>query len=120
MKTKAVEPILPEELPLPESARVGIRLQVLNGVGERLLAAKVGNALLKMRYDIREKGNTDQRPSKSLILCRGTDRSAGLRLAVDLGLSPDQVSLKTSKRLVDVDLTLIVGSDWKRLNLPGL
>jgi hypothetical protein len=110
---------LAQELALDPSARAGIRLQVLNGVGKRLLAAKVGDALMKMRYDIREKSNTKKRLDSSQILCRGNNRSAGLRLAADLGLAEDRVILESDKALVDVDLTLIVGSDWKRYKLPG-
>jgi len=101
--------------PAPPEARVGLRLQVLNGAGEPRLAARTGDALLRQRYDVRETGNARETAARSRILVRRGGLPLGLRLAEDLGLAPDRVLLEPDARLVDVDLTLVVGADWRSL-----
>lgn len=101
--------------PAPPEARVGLRLQVLNGAGVARLAARTADALLRQRYDIRETGNTREKAERSRILVRRGGLPLGLRLAEDLGLAPERVLIEADPRLVDVDLTLVVGSDWQEL-----
>lgn len=99
----------------PEEARVGLRLQVLNGAGVARLASRTADALLRLRYDVRETGNTRERAERSRILVRRGGLPLGLRLAEDLDLAADRVLLEPDGRLVDVDLTLVIGADWKEL-----
>jgi hypothetical protein len=101
--------------PAPPEARVGLRLQILNGAGVPRLAARTAEALLRQRYDIRETGNAREAAARSRILVRQGGLPLGLRLADDLGLAAERVLLEPDPRLVDVDLSLVIGADWNTL-----
>jgi hypothetical protein len=103
----------------PEDARPGIRLQVLNGTGVRLVAAQAADGLRRLRYDVRETGNAREPLDKTRIVSRVKDPAPSLRLAQDLGLSSARISYAADPNLVDVDLTLIMGADYRKLPVMG-
>jgi hypothetical protein len=106
--------------PAPESARSTIRLQVQNGSGARLMAAKAADGLRRMRYDVRETGNAPENLEKTHIISRVQDPAPSLRLAQDLGLSSARISYTEDPLLVDIDVTLILGADYQKLPILGI
>jgi hypothetical protein len=105
--------------PSPESARSGIRLQVQNGTGVRLMAAKAADGLRRLRYDVRETGNAQEQLDKTRIISRVQDPGPSLRLAQDLGLSSARIRYQEDPLLVDIDVTLILGADYQNLPVMG-
>ena len=105
--------------PAPESARSGIRLQVQNGTGVRLMAAKAADGLRRLRYDVRETGNAQEQLDKTRIISRVQDPGPSLRLAQDLGLSSARIRYQEDPLLVDIDVTLILGADYQNLPVMG-
>jgi hypothetical protein len=105
--------------PAPENARPGIRLQVLNGSGVRLLAARAAENLRRMGYDVRETGTAPDSLEKSQVVSRVENPAPSLRLAQDLGLSSARIRYSADPALVDVDLTLILGADYQKLSITG-
>ncbi|MFA7330015.1 MAG: LytR C-terminal domain-containing protein [Candidatus Delongbacteria bacterium] len=118
-ETAAREPAKPANQPAPESARSTIRLQVQNGSGVRLMAAKAADGLRRLRYDVRETGNANSDLDKTRIISRVQDPAPSLRLAQDLGLSSARISYAEDPMLVDVDVTLILGADYHKLPIMG-
>lgn len=106
--------------PSPESARSTIRLQVQNGSGVRLMAAKAADGLRRLRYDVRETGNAPEDLEKTRIISRVQDPAPSLRLAQDLGLSSARISYSEDPMLVDIDVTLILGADYQKLPIMGV
>jgi hypothetical protein len=105
--------------PLSTNARPTIRLQIQNGVGEAGLAKRYGDKLQRLGYDIREKVNARSRLEKTLILERRGNERAAQRLAEDLGLGADAIKHEADSRLVDVDISLVLGRDYRSLKLPN-
>jgi len=105
--------------PSPESARGGIRLQVQNGTGVRLMAAKAADGLRRLRYDVRETGNAQEQLDKTRIISRVQDPGPSLRLAQDLGLGSSRIRYQEDPLLVDIDVTLILGADYQTLPILG-
>jgi hypothetical protein len=108
-----------EPRPSPEAARPGIRLQVQNGTGVRLKAAEAADGLRRLRYDVRETGNAPEDLDKTRIISRVEDPAPSLRLAQDLGLSSARISYSEDPALVDIDVTLILGADYRKLPIMG-
>jgi hypothetical protein len=110
-------PPLTADMPEPKN----IRIQLLNGCGVPGLATRARTALRAQNYDILTFGNAQaQDYSKTQIIVRDTTPKSELaarRLANSLGLSSDQITTNVDPNLVDLDVTLIVGSDYKKLNL---
>jgi len=105
--------------PASADARPGIRVQVLNGSGVRLMAAQAADGLRRLRYDVRETGNAPADLDKSTVVSRVQDPAPSLRLAQDLGLSSARIRYEEDPRLVDVDVTLILGADYQKLPIMG-
>lgn len=115
--TKPASEVATDWKPLPESARQGIRVQVLNSVGVARLAARAADRLQRLRYDIREKSNAARSLEHTIIIQRGPDPGAAQRLAEDLGIGPEGIRQEADARLVDVDLSLVLGRDYQQLKL---
>lgn len=105
--------------PAPEQDRPGIRLQVQNGSGVRLLAARAAEELRRLHYDVRETGTSKEALERTRIVSRVQDPAPSLRLAQDLGLSSARISYVEDPGLVDVDVTLILGADYQKLPILG-
>lgn len=95
-----------------------IRLQVLNGCGVPGLTRRMTPALRKMGFDVREVGNAGHFGyDHTLIIGRsGSERHVDT-VADSIGVDPLRVTLEPSEELVDIDVTVIVGSDYKQLNV---
>jgi len=101
---------------IPEGVSMkNIRINIFNGCGSAGIATIWKDKLRKMNLDVRETGNTDKKYSKTLILSRTEDMRYAKQLAKKLGVSDDNVVMQLNKDLVDIDLTLIIGSDHKEL-----
>ncbi len=92
-----------------------IKVNILNGCRIAGLAGRWKSVLRKMDYDVRDVGNANER-KKSLILSRINNMKPAYELAEKLGIDKDNVLLQVNPDLVDIDLTLILGRDYKTLN----
>ena len=119
IKKPAPVPLLTADLPPPGE----IQVQVLNGCGTPGIAGKVRSALRSQGYDILSFGNANsQNYEKTVIWARSAlpfSELAARRLAHGLGLSADQISIQENLGMGDIDVTLILGSDFQTLNLTG-
>jgi len=102
----------------PLESRAVIRVQVLNGCGRKGLAKWLAPALRAKGFDVRETSNADRfdYPASLVYDRTGTLRN-GLRLADSLGIEPGRVKTEMSRHLADIDVTLIVGADYRNLSL---
>jgi hypothetical protein len=90
-----------------------IRVSIYNGCGSSGIASFWKEKLRNMKYDVRETGNTDKKYAKTVILSRTEDMKYARQLAKSLGVKDENVIMQLNKDLVDIDITLIVGSDHK-------
>lgn len=101
--------VAPEEL-------APVKVQVLNGCGIAGIAAKVGKWLEKNGYNVEDIGNADRQDyQNSGIIDRSGNLTAARELALLLGIGEDRIKRFMSGPKPQVDLTLIVGKDCKRL-----
>lgn len=92
-----------------------IRVSILNGCGEPGLAARWKAKLRDMKYDVRETGNASNLYNNTTILSRVEDMKYARHLARSLGIKEENVLMQINRDLVDIDVTLIVGSDHERI-----
>ena len=92
-----------------------IRVSILNGCGEPGLAARWKAKLRDMKYDVRETGNASNLYNNTTILSRVEDMKYARHLANALGIKEENVLMQINRDLVDIDVTLIVGSDHERI-----
>ena len=101
----------------PEKA---IRLQVLNGCGVKGLAKVVSPVLRAKGFDVRETRNASHfRYARTVVLDRIGRLDLAYAVADSLGIDRSLVSTEISRNLVDIDVTLIVGSDYVTLGLSS-
>ena len=93
-----------------------VRISVLNGCGIPGLAAKWKDKLRDLNFDVRETGNSRIEYDKTIILSRSEDMTYANYLAQTIGISNENVLMQLNKDLVDIDLTIIVGSDYKKFD----
>lgn len=92
------------------------RVQVLNGCGVRGLGQMLSPVLRRNGFDVREIGNADRFSyEQTLVLDRVGERGRALALADSFGIQHDNVRTERDEKLVDIDVTLIVGGDYKNL-----
>ncbi|MBC8278255.1 MAG: LytR C-terminal domain-containing protein [FCB group bacterium] len=107
------EDISPAEIPDP------LRVEILNGCGVKGLAGKTANFLRRKGYDVRDFRNADnQNVEHTAILVRSGDRSHGEELASTIALPLEMILMEEDPGLVDVDVSLILGEDYKKYVLP--
>ncbi len=92
-----------------------IRVSILNGCGEPGLAARWKAKLRDMKYDVRETGNASNLYNNTTILSRVEDMKYARHLANALGIKEENVLMQINRDLVDIDVTLIIGSDHERI-----
>lgn len=104
--TQAVAELDPEAR-APEGVRIKVR--VLNTTDTRGLARRMTNLVRDLGYDVVDYGN-GREMGGTMILVHNNEMDWGRRLAK--GLLIDSVSAKPDS-LHYVDLTVIIGADWK-------
>jgi hypothetical protein len=96
----------------------GLRIQVLNGCGVKGLARIITPGLRSFGFDVRETRNAANFDYKaSTIIDRTGDLEMARIVADSVGVDAQNVSSAAAPNLVDIDLTLIVGADYRRLKL---
>jgi hypothetical protein len=98
-----------------------VKVQVLNGCGVKGIAFRIRGVLRDRGFDVMSYGNAKRHNySKSQIIIRSRgsfgNQAADL-LAESLNIAPDQISRIEDASLVDINLTLVIGSDYRQLNL---
>ncbi len=112
------ETLAVEKAVTPAVALTGVRVQVLNGCGVKGLARRLTPALRGLGLDVRETKNAARNDYEQTLLINRTSKlEVAHALADSLGISPEQVTSEVSPNLADIDLTLIVGLDYRNLNL---
>ena len=95
-----------------------IRLQVLNGCGEKGIARRVSPALRRLGFDVRESRNAKHfRHQTSKVYDRSGNMSLAYEVATAVGIDSSLVDELLDKSLVDIDVTIVIGSDYNALNL---
>lgn len=111
--TPPEEDISPAEIPDP------LRVEILNGCGIKGLAGKTAAFLRRKGYDVRDFRNADQQDIvHTAILVRSGDRSHGEELASTIALPLEMILMEEDPNLVDVDVSLVLGEDYKKYVLP--
>lgn len=97
---------------LPEGWGDRVRVEVLNGMGERGVASTVAERLRDMGFDVVYYGNASTFDhARTSVLLRSDRREDVLRLADSLGV--DSLVDRPDPDLY-LDGTVIVGEDWER------
>jgi hypothetical protein len=97
-----------------------VRLEVWNACGEKGLAQRA-TAALRMRgtyFDVRGMGNAmSGNQDFTSIIGRTADSALALAIADSLGVAHTRVTTEIPKNPRDIDVTLILGADYPRLQL---
>jgi hypothetical protein len=103
--------------PVERVVRAGtrIRVEVLNGTGQRGLARRGTTAMRDAGFDVVSTGNWPERVDTSLVLVR-TGNDAWGKLAVR-ALGEARVELRPDSSRY-VDLTIVLGTRWRPPPLP--
>jgi hypothetical protein len=96
-----------------------VEIEILNGCGEPGLAAKFSTLLRQNRVDVVRSENADHFEYDKTILIQRSENVSGMKHVADaLGFSvdnPGQVITSVDPNL-DVDLTLIIGKDFRSIS----
>lgn len=110
------EPIKPEP-PAPNE----IKVEVLNGCGAQGIASRVRDVLRQRGFDVMSYGNAGRMDyRKSLILIRSETSKSELAAQVvanSLGITTSQIRAEKDPSSVDIDVAVILGSDYRKLDL---
>lgn len=105
--------------PLKPASPSEIKVQVLNGCGVRGIAAKFRGILRDRGFDVMSYGNAGRQDyPKSRIIVRSAGsfgEGAAQVLAESLGIASEHILVEPDPSLVDIDVTLILGLDYKQL-----
>jgi len=109
----------PEEDISPAEIADPLRVEILNGCGIKGLASKTAAFLRRKGYDVRDFRNADSKSIEhTTILVRSGDRSHGEELASTIALPLEMILMEEDPALVDVDISLVLGEDYKKYVLP--
>jgi len=115
----ATESRMPEPSPVVEPEPMAppqVKVQILNGCGKTGIAKKAKEYLARHDYDVRDVGNADRQDYRfSEVLNRGDHATAARDLARQLGIDESRIKRRAAPPGLDVELTLIIGSDHRRL-----
>ncbi|MBN2105436.1 LytR C-terminal domain-containing protein [bacterium] len=107
---ETIEPSPPVEAPEV------MRIEVLNGCGVPLLAARYTDFLRAKGYDVVKTDNYESHNVEhSVVIDRQGNKAAGLKLAKDLGIGEAQV-LQEENAVYLIDATVILGKDFRSLS----
>ncbi len=111
----------PNSAAVPKTPTVslnGIRVQVLNGCGVKGLARRISPALRAWGLDVRETKNAPHPDyERSSVIDRRGNLDVARALADSLGIDKSRVTSEINPNLPDIDVSVIVGKDYKRLKL---
>ena len=108
-----------EAVVTPAEIENPIKVEVLNGCGVAGIAARTADFLRKKGYDVRDFKNADRKNyTHTVIYVRSGARAQGEALAKTIALPLEMVEMKPDPDLVDIDVTLILGSDHRQYILP--
>ena len=106
----------PEDEPIDTMEPKPIVIQVLNGCGVGGIAGKVSKWLEKNSYKVEDIDNADRQDYKnSHIIDRSGNMTAARELATLLGIDESRIKRLKLMPKPEIDLTLILGKDHKRL-----
>ena len=97
-----------------------IRVEVLNGCRVSGLARRTADFLRNKAYDVRDFKNAPGRDvyPKTTIFVRCGYRAMGEKLAKTIALPLEMVKMEPDPNLVDIDVSLLLGKDYKQYVLP--
>ncbi len=98
-----------------------IDIEILNGCGEPGLAAKFSDILRKERIDVVRSENANHFDYEKTILIQRTENVEGMKIvakALNLDINDKNQVITLVDSDLDVDLTLIVGKDYR--NIPAI
>jgi hypothetical protein len=105
--------VSPTEQPAP------IRVEVLNGCGKVGLAKKVADFLRGKGYDVRDfRSAPNFNYKQTQIVVRSSKIEHGQSLAGTISFPKELVKSQKDTTLADIDVTLILGKDYRRYVLP--
>jgi len=94
-----------------------IQVAVLNGCGVRGVADKITAKLRKNGFDVVKTGNFHNfNMQHTTVIARRPDRSNAEKVARALGIAKSHVITESSHNYY-LDATIVIGSDYKSLNL---
>lgn len=93
-----------------------LRVQILNGCGANGIARKASNWFKKNGYEVGDVGNADRQDySHSQIIDRAGNLTTARELANLLNIEETNIKRLSKTPKPEVDLTLIIGKDYKGL-----
>lgn len=105
----------------PSTVSISLRMQVLNGCGAPGVASRFAKYLTDMgkpdfAVDVIDERNFDSfTQERTILIARRAGSPVAERLAIKLGLSPEQVIYKELEdNFLDIDYSLVVGSDYDK------
>jgi hypothetical protein len=90
-----------------------VRVQVLNGCGVSGVAGVLREYLMRYQVDIRETGNTRLGMPETVVMDRVGDRKKAEAVARLIGVDENHVIQQINKSLIDIDVTVIIGKDYR-------
>lgn len=93
-----------------------IQINILNACGESGLAAKFKEYFRKREFDVVEIGNYKYEVDKSMVIDRIGDERSAYKVAQAIGISDSLVTANIDSTMY-LRTTLIIGKDWKSLNI---
>ncbi len=94
-----------------------IQIEVLNGCGVPGLADRFTTTLREYGFDVVETGNFENFDMrKTVVIARNKNRQNALRVARALGIKEENVLIEESRDFY-LDATLVIGANYKNLNL---
>lgn len=102
-----------EENPISE-----ITIEILNGCGEKGIAGKVADFLRTEHIDVIRSENSDNFDYAKTLLIQNSDDLYNIKTVakvLELDLNDDEHVMFLPESNSDVDLTLIIGSDYKTI-----
>ncbi len=119
LATRFVYPRIVAERADPDPALISnvIQLEVLNGCGVPGLATAFTGTLRSYGFDVVETGNFDHfNVENTHVIARTGKIENARRLANAIGISDEFILRETSSDFY-LDVTLVLGSDYEKLNL---
>lgn len=110
--------ISPEEEVTAAEVPSPVKIEILNGCGEKGIANKAADYLRKKGYDVRDFRNASKTYKYTTLIARVNDKTKAEKLAADIELPLEMVKIELDTSLVDIDVSLIIGKDHKRYVLP--